>query len=585
MGSVDQTASRLVRPQGDGPCADGAAYLLVVENDSSSIFHLPRSGVVVIGRASDAELQLSHASVSRRHATIRVDDGVMRIADLGSHNGTRVNGELVQDSRTLASGDVATVGDVVLVVHVSNPVVVSRATYAETGWRRRLAEEMDRAITYKRSLGVIAVVGLDPPAVAAMGSALRLIDVVGEGTDGNALLLLPEVDRDQARDIARTALAVVCERMPAARAGLAMCPTDACDADTILLAARAAAARAKPGGFAEATESATRIELGTRHVMVSDPAMTRVFALLERLAASQIPVLVTGETGVGKENAAYAVHHWSKRSGAFVAVNCAAIGPESLVDSELFGHDKGAFTGAVVAKAGLFESAVGGTVFLDEVGELPLAIQAKLLRALETKRIVRLGETKERAIDVRLVAATNRSLDDEVKAGRFRQDLYFRLGGATVILPPLRDRRCEIAMLARTFLDDACKRSSRGAMTVTPEAMQVLLTYAWPGNVRELKNTMEYVTAAAPDERVEPYDLPERLGGASPTPAAAVEAVSIRTDAAATTFRPIAEELREHERKRMAEALAASKGVRTRAAQLIDMPIRTFTLKLKQYKL
>jgi DNA-binding NtrC family response regulator len=418
-----------------------------------------------------------------------------------------------------------------------------------------------------------------------MGSALPLIDVVGEGTDGNALLLLPEVDRDQARDIARTALAVVCERMPAARAGLAMCPTDACDADTILLAARAAAARAKPGGFAEATESATRIELGTRHVMVSDPAMTRVFALLERLAASQIPVLVTGETGVGKENAAYAVHHWSKRSGAFVAVNCAAIGPESLVDSELFGHDKGAFTGAVVAKAGLFESAVGGTVFLDEVGELPLAIQAKLLRALETKRIVRLGETKERAIDVRLVAATNRSLDDEVKAGRFRQDLYFRLGGATVILPPLRDRRCEIAMLARTFLDDACKRSSRGAMTVTPEAMQVLLTYAWPGNVRELKNTMEYVTAAAPDERVEPYDLPERLGGASPTPAAAVEAVSIRTDAAATTFRPIAEELREHERKRMAEALAAAGGVKTRAAQLIEMPIRTFTLKLKQYKL
>jgi len=319
--------------------------------------------------------------------------------------------------------------------------------------------------------------------------------------------------------------------------------------------------------------------------MIADPAMTRVFALLERLAASQIPVLVTGETGVGKENAAYAVHHWSKRTGAFVAVNCAAIGPESLVDSELFGHDKGAFTGAVAAKAGLFESAVGGTVLLDEVGELPLAIQAKLLRALETKRIVRLGETKERPIDVRLVAATNRSLDDEVKAGRFRQDLYFRLGGATVILPPLRDRRCEIAMLARAFLDDACGRANRGAMTVTPEAMQVLLTYGWPGNVRELKNTMEYVTAAAPDERVEPYDLPERLGGATPTPTPVVEVVPVRNDAAPSTFRPIAEELRELERKRMAEALAAAGGVKTRAAQLIEMPIRTFTLKLKQYKL
>jgi DNA-binding NtrC family response regulator len=321
--------------------------------------------------------------------------------------------------------------------------------------------------------------------------------------------------------------------------------------------------------------------------------MSRVFGLLERLAASTLPVLISGETGVGKENAAYAVHHWSKRTGAFVAVNCAALGPESLVDSELFGHDKGAFTGAVAAKAGLFESAVGGTVFLDEVGELPLAIQAKLLRALETKRIVRLGETKERSIDVRLVAATNRSLDDEVKTGRFRQDLYFRLSGATVILPPLRDRRCEIAMLARTFLDDACGRANRGAMTVTPEAMQTLLTYSWPGNVRELKNTMEYVTAAAPDERVEPYDLPERLGGESPI----VDVVPVRSgpvpttlrpiaeEPRPTTFRPIAEELRELEKRRMVEALAAAGGVKTRAAQLIEMPIRTFTLKLKQYKL
>src|SRR5262249_55111647 len=151
--------------------------------------------------------------------------------------------------------------------------------------------------------------------------------------------------------------------------------------------------------------------------------------------ASELPVLITGETGVGKENAAYAVHHWARRKGPFIAVNCAAIAPESLVESELFGHDKGAFTGATAAKAGLFESAAGGTVFLDELGELPLPIQAKLLSALEQRVITRLGETRERPIDIRLVAATNRSLDDEVKAGRFRQDLLFRIGGATVILP------------------------------------------------------------------------------------------------------------------------------------------------------
>jgi DNA-binding NtrC family response regulator len=584
MGSVDQTASRIGRLGDDDPVR-GTAYLLVVDNDSSSIFHLPRSGAIVIGRAPEVELRVQHASVSRRHATIRIDEGVLRVADLGSHNGTRVNGEPVGEARALASGDVVTVGDVVLVVHFSAPAVVARAAYAESGWRRRLVEELDRATTHQRTLAVVVVLDGNAAAAAALASAVRLIDAVGAGDDGQTLLLLPEIDRAQAREIAERALAAANAIAPV-RAGLAMCPADAVDADTILLAARTAARRAQPGALAEAAEAATRLELGSRHVLLGDPAMTRVFALLERLAAAELPVLITGETGVGKENAAYAVHHWSKRGGPFVPVNCAALGPESLVDSELFGHDKGAFTGAVAAKAGLFESAAGGTVFLDEVGELPLAIQAKLLRALEVKRVTRLGETRERAIDVRLVAATNRSLEDEVAAGRFRQDLYFRLGGATVVLPPLRDRRCEIPVLAREFLADASARAGRGDMTITPEAMQVLLVHTWPGNVRELRNTMDYVVAAAPDDRVEPSDLPERLGGATgaAAPTATVVPADVRIDAK-TTFRPIADELRELERRRMAEALVAANGVKTRAAQLIDMPIRTFTLKLKQYKL
>jgi DNA-binding NtrC family response regulator len=225
-------------------------------------------------------------------------------------------------------------------------------------------------------------------------------------------------------------------------------------------------------------------------------------------------------------------------------------------------------------------------VFLDEVGELPTAIQSKLLRALETRKVVRLGETRERPIDIRLVAATNRSLDDEVRAGRFRQDLYFRLGGATVIVPPLRDRRCEIPMLAREFLAQACERAGRAPMRITPAAMQVLLTHDWPGNVRELRNAIAYVAAAAPDDVVEPYDFPERLGGTLPTlPATPEPQTSAIEDIPPTTFRPIADEIRELERRRMVEALAATGGVKSRAAQLIEMPIRTFTLKLKQYKL
>jgi two-component system, NtrC family, response regulator AtoC len=574
MTSIDQTASRLA---GFGRAwGSGTAYLLVVDNDTSSIFHLPHSGAVVIGRAPDVDLRVNHASVSRRHATLRVDNGVVRIADLASHNGTRVNGEAVGEARVLASGDVATVGDVVLVLNFSTPATPARAALGEAGWRRRLVEELERAITFKRTLAVVAVLGAMPVALA---DSLRLIDVAGTGDDGGVLLLLPEVDREGAREIVERALAAV----PGARAGLAVCPTDAVDADTILLEARTAARRARPGTVAEPSDAATTIELGSRNVLVADPAMLRVFALLEKLAASQLPVLINGENGSGKDNAAYAVHHWSKRSGPFVPVNCAALGPESLVDSELFGHEKGAFTGAAVTKAGLFESAGGGTVFLDEVAELPLAVQAKLLRTLENKTITRVGDTRERPLDIRLVTATNKNLDDEVAAGRFRQDLLYRISGARVMLPPLRDRKIEIPVLARAFLEAACKQLGRATKAIAPGTMQVLLTHTWPGNIRELRNALEYAAVAAPDDTIEPYDLPPHLGGAGEAPAAAVAAPAARE--VKGVFRPISEELDELERRRMAEALEAAGGVKTRAAQLISMPIRTFTLKAKQYKL
>ena len=589
MGSVDQTASVLVRVPGALNrlvVQPGPAYLLVIENDSMRVVHLPATGQFVIGRSSDVELQLTHGSVSRRHAAIRIDhDNVLRVADLGSHNRTRVNGAEIQEWHTLASGDVVLVGEVTLVVHVSTTGrPVGRETYGEAGWRRRLAEEMDRAITFRRTLAVIALDGVDASALSGLGDTLRMIDVLGVDSDGHALLLLPEVAREQATAIAKAAVESIAARVPNVRAGVALCPHDAADANTILFSARKAAKSAKPGTVAEAGSAAKYVELGDRRVLYLDPAMSRVYSLLERLAPSQLPVLITGENGVGKENAAYAVHYWSKRSGPFVAQNCGGI-HEATAESTLFGHDKGAFTGAAVAKPGLFEAAAGGTVFLDEIGDLPLAIQVKLLRALEAKTITRLGETRERAIDIRLVAATNRDLNAMVKAGTFREDLLHRIAGATVVLPPLRDRCCEIPLLARQFLDEACSREKRPPKVITPEAMQVLLTYHWPGNVRELRNEMNYVAVAAPDDHVEPSDFQEKLGGASqamPSTTGPVEALNLDPPA---TFRPIADELRELERRRMAEALVAANGVKTRAAQLIEMPIRTFTLKLKQYKL
>jgi two-component system, NtrC family, response regulator AtoC len=311
---------------------------------------------------------------------------------------------------------------------------------------------------------------------------------------------------------------------------------------------------------------------------VADPAMVQLFELLRRLAPSELPVLVTGETGAGKENTAHALHRWSPRAqGPLIPINCAAL-QESLAEGELFGHEKGAFTGADRAKIGLLEAASGGTVFFDEVGELSLAIQAKLLRALEGRTIMRVGATRETQIDIRIVAATNRDLDAEVKAGRFRQDLFFRLGGAHVALPPLRDRPREIALLANTFLEAGRAGAKRPPLTLSAAAMNALLGHGWPGNVRELKNEMEYLVATVDDSVVEPWHLSERFHGA-------ITDSSPIAKPAGDAFRPIAEELRELERTRMSEALERAGGMQKKAAEAIRMPLRTFRMKSKQYRL
>ncbi|RKH21692.1 sigma-54-dependent Fis family transcriptional regulator, partial [Corallococcus sp. CA031C] len=331
-----------------------------------------------------------------------------------------------------------------------------------------------------------------------------------------------------------------------------------------------------------------RLGLGERSVVVADAALVRLFELLRRLAASPLPVLVHGETGAGKENAAWAVHHWSPRSAqTFVAINCAAL-PESLVEAELFGHEKGAFSGADRARAGLLERASGGTLFLDEVAELSLPIQAKLLRALDQQVITRLGDSRERPVDLRVVAATHRVLADEVKAGRFRQDLFFRLSAAVVMLPPLRDRPRELPLLARAFLEDACARAGRPVLHLSAATMAVLGAHSWPGNVRELKNALEYAAATSPGPVVEPSHLPESLREGLERSDADAGETTVRDGTeppVPRAFQNLAEELRTLERQRMVEALEATGGVQTRAAQLIGMPLRTFAFKLKQHRI
>ena len=571
---------------------DGSASppaLVVIEDDSSWRYVLPPTGSVTIGRVPECEVVLREPTASRKHAQLRIDDGRVFVADLGSYNGTTVNGDPVTAERELRTGDAVQICTTVLVFHGGERRIEPTITVDDAGLHQRLAVELDRSSRYQRQVTIVAVrfatgVARDG-ALAAIRAAVRSIDTVGTDGATGALVVLPELGADE-RGPAVAALTVGL-RGRSARVGWAAFPGDGVDVATLLAAARAAAVAA-PADHAVASEAlARRLVLGDTTIVVAEPAMLRAFALIERFAVSDLPVLILGETGVGKDSAAVAVHHHSRRTGPLRTVNCAAIA-EGVVESELFGHERGAFSGALATRIGLFESAAGGTVFLDEVGELSLAIQAKLLRVLDGKAITRVGAVGERPIDVRVVAATNRDLRAEAAAGRFREDLYYRLSGATVTLPPLRERTRELPLLVRELLAAACARLGRDPVEVTPAAMQALAAYRWPGNIRELRNAMDYAAAAVDADAVDGWHLPPAIVG-EPEPRPGAPAPSTDTPSegprSAEGFRPIADELRALERKRMLQALRLADGVQTRAAELLRMPRRTFVAKMREYGL
>ena len=302
--------------------------------------------------------------------------------------------------------------------------------------------------------------------------------------------------------------------------------------------------------------------------VVTDLAMREIHATLQRVAAGDLAVLLLGETGVGKEVSADLLHRLSpRREGPLVKLNCGAF-IETLLESELFGHERGAFSGAVAAKAGLLETAAGGTVFLDEVGELPPSTQVKLLRVLEERAVRRVGALRATPIDVRFVAATNRDLEAGVGRGEFRADLFYRLAGATVVIPPLRQRVDAIEPLARAIIEAAARRAGRPPPTLEAETLAVLRAHRWPGNVRELRNVLERAVLMA----TVPTLLPEHLPAAMTAGAAAVT-----VPGAAQWWQPDAAA---QERARIIAALEASGGHQGKAAELLGISRRTLLNRL-----
>jgi len=303
-------------------------------------------------------------------------------------------------------------------------------------------------------------------------------------------------------------------------------------------------------------------------LVARSPAMKRTLDLARRVAKVESTVLVTGESGSGKERIARLIHDESARAHkAFVAVNCGAVA-ETLLESELFGHSKGAFTGADKDRPGLFEAAAYGTLFLDEVGEIPLNMQVKLLRVLQEKEVRRVGENRSRPVDVRVIAATNRSLADEVAAGHFREDLYYRLRVIELRVPPLRERVEDILPLARVFLSDAAGRMRQKVVGFTSRVADRLMGQEWRGNVRELQNAVEHAVALCQTSRVDVDDLPEELRTAPPKAAVTGQ---IRA-------------LEDIEREYILSAVDASGGNKTRAAASLKIGLATLHRKLKQYE-
>jgi DNA-binding NtrC family response regulator len=325
---------------------------------------------------------------------------------------------------------------------------------------------------------------------------------------------------------------------------------------------------------------------GAPRIVGEDPGLKQVSISLQRAAGTDTSVLLEGESGTGKELFARALHALSPRAdGPFVAINCAAI-PENLLETELFGHEKGAFTGAANRKPGKFELAHRGTLFLDEIGELPLTLQPKILRALEDRRFERVGGTSLISVDVRVVAATNRNLRAAIAARQFREDLFFRLSVFPITIPPLRDRPTDITMLAKHFIEKFCRDINKNTLSLAPSAVDELLKYPWPGNVRELQNCIERAVILTEGDTIHARHLNLSFRDALPTAAATEDdGLWSRMDLSGTLSAATSRVVAEVERRKIGLALKEAGGNRARAAEALQVGFKTFTAKLREHGL
>lgn len=544
---------------------------------------------LIVGRAPEAGLRIDDLTLSREHARFLLSGSRVLVEDLGSKNGTFFAGSRVTRVE-LTIGDEIVLGSVALQVHALGDKGDSLGLVREELLRHHLEEELTRARQFRRPFALLLVRVFsqggaatsepeDSAWIEAVRSHLRPVDHLALYGSSALEVLLPETGAEEAHRIAQAMAASRAGGGSQLLVGLALYPASGETADELFEAAREAAHRASPGQPVESgpAELPAR-EGGPQGALIAGQAMRPVLETVASVATSRLPVILHGETGTGKEVLAQLIHESGPRKGRrIVRVNCGAI-PKDLVESTLFGHERGAFTGALQQQKGVFEEADGGTVFLDEIGELPPAAQASLLRVLEVGAFNRVGSNREIEVDVRIVAATHRDLEVMAEAGTFRSDLYYRLSGVVIEIPPLRDRHDEIEPLARRFLHAANKANGRRVEGLSPETLALLKTYSWPGNVRELRNVVERAVVVTQGVLIGPDDLPARVrtGGrrpeAGPSKAAAPETPDPEQ---------AREKVHQFEARMLEEALAATGWNRAEAARKLGMPVRTLSYRLK----
>jgi two-component system, NtrC family, response regulator AtoC len=541
--------------------------ILVLANNFIASYALPDAGEVTIGRSNAVEVYVDDPLVSRRHAILSVGPRPA-IRDLGSSNGTRVDGVRLAAgvTRELAVGDVAMVGSATLLLQRCAEPLGPRRFWTRDRFVARLEDTCARPDRIGGRFSIACLqLGRQVPDITVrqiLASVLRASDVVGEYGPQAYTVLIADASPEKARAVVERIAAELARRDLAVHRGLAHFPTDGRTAEELI-------ARAQPVAAVRGSQAAI-----SEARVIADPVTQDLFGMADRIATGEISVLIVGETGVGKEVIAEEIYRRSPRAGRpFLRLNCGALS-ESLLESELFGHERGAFTSAVAAKPGLLETADGGVVLLDEIGEMPMGLQVRLLRVLEDKEVRRVGGVKSQPLDLRFIAATNRDLELDVAHGMFRRDLYYRLAGVTLEIPPLRSRPGDIEPLARAFLAQACRHAARHAMpAISPDALALLRGHSWPGNIRELRNVIERAVLLAGHGVITPAHLPVEKMRAAERRTAPLEASPDDDEPTGP----------DEGRQSVLSALAACGGNQSRAAKQLGMSRGALIRRLERY--